>query len=258
MKKLIILLVTLFIGQQMMAQGTHFTFNGTIEFEKTLNMYALIKKEMTDDNDSFMQSIFDNYKKTNPQFKKLKSTLTFTKDKALFTPIVDEGPQNNSFFWSAAPTGQQTNTTFTDLTTGLSTTQKKVFEEMFLVKDSTRKINWKITTETRDIAGYTCRRANALVMDSIYVVAFYTEEIPVSAGPESFTGLPGMILGVALPHDSMTWFATKVTDMTIPENKVVPPVKGKPVNNKQLRAKLDEAMSNWGGEGRTYLKVLLL
>lgn len=205
-----------------------------------------------------MQPIFDAYKKNNPQFKKLKSTLTFSKDKTLFTPIADESAPGNNFFWSADPTTQQTNVVFTDLATNTSITQKKVFEELFLVKDSTRKITWKITDETRVIAGYTCRRANALVMDSIYVVAFYTDEIPVSGGPESFTGLPGMILGVALPHDSMTWFATKVTDVAIPPGSVAAPVKGKPLNNKQLREKLDEAMKNWGTQGKSMLKVLLL
>ena len=106
----------------------------------------------------------------------------------------------------------QNNTIFTDLQTKTSIDQKMVFEDFFLVKDSTRKIKWKITDETREIAGFTCRRANAIVMDSIYVVAFYTEKIPISGGPESFSGLPGMILGLALPHENITWFATKVTE----------------------------------------------
>lgn len=258
MKKLIILLAFIIGAHQVMAQGArHFTFNGTIEYEKTLNLYALMKKSM-DDNDGFVQSIFEAFKKDNPQFRKQKSTLTFTKDKSLFTPIPDEVPIKNSFFWDGAPSIKQTNTTYTDLATGTSITQKSVFEEQFLLKDTLRKINWKITGETRDIAGYTCRRANALVMDSVYVVAFYTDEIPVSAGPESFTGLPGMILQVALPHENISWIATKVTDMTIPDGKVIAPVKGKAVNKKQLKAKLNDVITNWGKEGREYLKLFML
>jgi GLPGLI family protein len=258
MKHLTIFTLLLFIGHLTMAQVARFTFTGSIEFERTINMYALIKKEINKDNESYMQAAFDSYKKNNPQFKKQKSLLTFSRDKALFKPIPDEVAQNNNFFWSAAPTTQQPNTVFTDLAGNMTTTQKNVFEETFLVKDTTRKITWKLTDETREIAGYTCRRANAIIMDSVYVVAFYTDKIPVTAGPESFSGLPGMILGVALPHDSMTWFATKVTDEAIQPNTVTPPTKGKAVNNKQLKAKLGEAMSNWGSEGRSYLKVLLL
>jgi GLPGLI family protein len=95
-------------------------------------------------------------------------------------------------------------------------------------------------------------------MDSIYVVAFYTTEIPVSGGPESFSGLPGMILGVALPHENVTWFATKVTDNSIPPNVVVPPKKGKVTDNKGLFTTLQSVMKNWGEEAQPYLKAFLL
>jgi GLPGLI family protein len=152
----------------------------------------------------------------------------------------------------------QVNTIFTDLNASTASDQKKVFEETFLVKDSTRKINWKITSETRDIAGYTCRRANALILDSIYVVAFYTDEIPLSGGPEAFTGLPGMILGVALPHENITWFATKVTDVPIEDKALIPPKKGKQVNNKELLATLKSVMKNWGDYSQLYLKAFTL
>jgi len=94
------------------------------------------------------------------------------------------------------------------------------------------------------------------MMDSIYVVAFYTIAIPVSGGPESFSGLPGMILGVALPHENITWFATKVNDKPVPSLKV--PAKGKVVTNKELRATLSSVVKNWGKEGVTYLKAFLL
>jgi GLPGLI family protein len=152
----------------------------------------------------------------------------------------------------------QNNTIYTDLQTETSIEQKKVFEETFLVKDSTRKIRWKITDETREIAGFTCRRANAIIMDSIYVVAFYTDKIPVSGGPESFTGLPGMILGVALPHENITWFATSVTDMTLEQKALLPPKKGKPVNNQGLKQTLQAATKDWGTWKDGYLKAFSL
>ncbi|GAB3917569.1 GLPGLI family protein [Mucilaginibacter boryungensis] len=258
MKKIIILLVIISIGQNLFAQGKqHFTTSGTIEFERRLNMFNVLKKQINKYNESYMQQMYDNYKKSNPQFKVQKSVLSFSKDKSLYVPVPDEPTTNNNYVWNAAPTVQQPNTVYNDLNTGMSVIQKKAFEEIFLLKDSTRKINWKITDETREIAGYTCRRANALIMDSIYVVAFYTIEIPVSSGPESFTGLPGMILGVAVPHDDYTWFATKVTDTTLPPNALNPPTKGKPVNNKELKLKLNEALKDWREEGASYMKVLM-
>jgi len=255
-KTLFILTCLLFTGNLLFAQYMHFTTSGTITFEKTSNIYALITKQMNKDNEAFFQPVFDEYKKKYPQFKKAQSTLTFANNKTLYTPIEDPDNTQSNFF--EVPMADQNNITFTDMTLKSTVIQKKVFEETFLVKDSTRKINWKITSETREIAGYTCRRANAIIMDSIYVVAFYTDQIHVSGGPESFTGLPGMILGVALPHENVTWFATKVVDNAVPENTIVPPKKGKPVDNKGLATTLKTVLKNWEQEERLYLKAFLL
>ena len=171
-------------------------------------------------------------------------------------PVANTETETNNYL--AEGVGDQTNIIYTDLLTSGSTTQKAIYEETFLVKDSVRKINWKITNETRDIAGYSCRRANALVMDSIYVVAFYTDEIPVSGGPESFTGLPGLILGLALPHENITWFATLVKDMPVAANTIIPPKKGKETNYKALVNTLEKVLKNKGSYARSALKAFLL
>ena len=237
------------------AQYVRFPFNGVIEYDKTSNMYAMIKKMATGNNSTFYQQAFDSYKKNQPQFKVSKSTLSFNKEHSLFSPV--EEPTTGGSFFDLAQ-AKQINTVYTDFTTQTSTTQKNVYEELFLVKDSLRKINWKITTETREIAGYQCRRANALIMDSVYVVAFYTDQIPVSGGPESFGGLPGMILGLALPHENITWFATKVTDRAVTPKELYIPVKGKPVDKKGLLDVLGKAFKNWGAETQSNLKAFTL
>jgi GLPGLI family protein len=253
---IIVLCFLVLTGKLSVAQYTHFTTTGTIEYNKTVNMYAIIQKSINKDNEQWYGPAFEAYKKNQPQFKVLKSTLTFSKDKTLFTPA--EPDASPSGFFGNNPIVVQNNTIYTDLATNLFTNRKAVFEETFLVKDTTRKINWKITSETRDIAGFTCRRANAIVMDSIYVVAFYTDRIPVSGGPENFTGLPGMILGVALPHENITWFATKVTDAPLEPKALTPPSKGKPVNNKQFMATLQSALKDWGDYAKSYLKAFSL
>ncbi len=237
------------------AQHARFATEGTIEFEKSVNMHAQILKVINKNNEMFYAPAFEQYKKTQPQFKILKSTLSFSKDKTLFTPAEQEPVARNMF--SELPAGNQNNVIYTDLSSNKSIAQKKIYEETFLVTDSVRKINWKITSETRDIAGYSCRRANAIIMDSIYVVAFYTDEIPVSGGPESFTGLPGMILGVALPHENMSWFAKLVTDKPLTTG-LVPPKKGKVSDNKALLATLMSVMKNWGEYAQAQLKAFLL
>jgi GLPGLI family protein len=257
MKTIIIILVCLlFTGNLLFAQHTKFTTSGTIEFEKSVNIYGLAKQQLGKTPNELSLQLFEAYKKANPQFKKLHSTLIFNGDKTLYTPV--SSTTNDRIMGNDNPGALQFNLIYTDLAAGLSTVQKSVYEDVYLLKDSIRKIHWKITDETREIAGYTCRRANALIMDSVYVVAFYTNEIHVSGGPESFTGLPGMILGVALPHDNFTWFATKVTDTTVPDNTIVPPKKGKPINNKKLLDILKEAMKSWGDTGPYEMKVFSL
>ncbi len=220
-------------------------------------MLAQIPRMINKDNELFYKPAFDQYKANFPQFRVLKSTLAFTKDKTLFTPIEPEVGLRNMFLDQVAIAAQN-NIVYTDLQGKTSIAQKTIYEEKFLVTDSTRKINWKITTETRDIAGYTCRRANAIIMDSIYVVAFYSDEIPVSGGPESFTGLPGMILGVALPHENVTWFAKLVTPKALPAGMIAAPKKGKVTDNKGLISTLQTVMKNWGNYAQGRLKAALL
>jgi GLPGLI family protein len=254
----ITLICLLFLSSNLLAQHAHFTTSGTVEFEKKANMFAIIPKLINKDNDAWYGPAFEAYKKSQPQFKTGKSTLSFSDNKTLYKPSDEDELASGGGFFSNSPIASQNNVIYTDLANSTGVFQKKVFDVTFLLKDSTRRIKWKITDETREIAGYTCRRANAIMMDSIYVVAFYTTDIPVSGGPESFGGLPGMILGVALPHENVTWFATKVTDMTLAPNVVVPPKKGKPVDSKGFKAALQSAFKDWGSEAPFYSKAFML
>ena len=172
---------------------------------------------------------YEQYKKSQPQFKLLQSTLLFSEDKTLFFPTTDNDTQD---ILNANPAIEQRNIVYTNLEADLTTTQKDILGSKYLVKDHKRKIQWKITGEVREIDGYMCRRANAIIMDSLYVVAFYTDEILPEGGPESFSGLPGMILGVVLPHENISWFAKKIEITS--QLDMFPPKKGKIVNNEEL------------------------
>ena len=252
----IIMACLFLITQVSFAQNARFATQGVIEFEKKVNMFALIKDQVKKNpTRSYYAQAFEDYQKKFPQFKILKSSLTFSKNQTLFKPT-DDGLLESGFFDFAS--AQQNNIIATNTFAGTSINQKKVYEEVYLLKDSTRKINWKITNEIRNIAGYDCRRANALIMDSIYVVAFYTEEIPVSGGPETFTGLPGMILGVALPYEHVTWFATSVLDQPVTDDKLKAPIKGKPLDYKQLGVLIKAALKDWGDYAQDALKAFML
>ncbi len=259
MKRLLFSIVLMIVSMSGMAQYVNFVTDGVIEYEKRINMYALIQKRLSASPtvNSLEQQFFDQYKKTKPQFMTIKNTLAFSGNKSLYKTADDVPLPVNDIFGLSRSVDMR-NVIFADLLAGTSISQKNVYEETFLVKDSLRRINWKITDETREIAGYQCRRANALIMDSVYVVAFYTDEIIPSGGPESFSGLPGMILGVAMPYEHITWFATKVSTRAVTANELLPPAKGKSINTADLRAKLEVALKNWGEEGKKMIKSFML
>ncbi len=94
--------------------------------------------------------------------------------------------------WGTKPS--ETDNVINDITGNTVTAQREIFENTYVIKDSLRNLEWKITSETREIAGFECKKAVTKICDSVVVVAFYTDQISVSAGPESFGGLPGMIL----------------------------------------------------------------
>jgi GLPGLI family protein len=245
-----ILFVLLFgfaaISLQAQAPNTIFLSQGKIEYEKKLNQYAQL------DGDNSWSEL---EKKTLSQFKTTYFDMLFTRTKTLYKPG-REGTGTTMGWFSELPA--QENIVYSDLEQERSVSQKKVFEQLFLVQDSIRKIRWKLTDETRTIAGFTCRRANAIIMDSIYVVAFYTDEILTTGGPESFSGLPGMILGVALPHQHVTWFATKVEAIPVADAQLTPPQKGKKTDNAGLKETVGAALKDWGKYAQKFLQAVFL
>ncbi len=239
---LILLMMTL----RAHAQNTILLSQGRIEFERKVNLYA----QIDDDED---ESWRDFQKKMTPQFKLDYFDLLFNKEKTLYRPG-RENPDNNRIWHQPA----EDNVVFTELDKAQSTSQKGLFGETFLVSDSTRKIKWKVTNETKNIAGFECRRVNGLIMDSVYIVAFYTDEILTPGGPESFSGLPGMILGVAIPHEHITWFATKVYAEDINPTAMSAPAKGKKLTNAALLIKLKDGLKDWGKWANRYIKAVML
>lgn len=257
MRKISIIFSLVLLSNLLFGQYKRFLTSGYVEYEKSINMYAMIKKKMAISHYPLASQALDRYKENEPQFKKVYSKLTFWDNKTLYTPIsaavpINEGSLNND------PITHQLNIIYTDLTGTSSVTQKTVFDETFLLKDSVRKIHWKITDETRDILGYACRRANGIMLDSIYIVAFYTNEIPMPGGPESFNGLPGLILGVALPHENVTWFATRIVDAPTTINSLTVPNKGKLTDFKGLVSTLRQLMKSWNSYAQASLKAYLL
>lgn len=231
--KIILIAFCLFYSQILSAQTT-FISKGKIEFEKRTNIWAVW--------DDMKFSFADQMKKNTPQYQSSFFNYEFDGNKSIYEPGRESDSKPVSFFGSPA----SDNEVYNDYATGKTIAHKNVFEKSFLIEDSLRNATWKITNDFREIAGFNCRRATTMIMDSVFVVAFYTDEIMVPGGPESFNGLPGMILGLVINRLHTTWYATKIEVNTVNDKDIVPPAKGKKTTNKDILETLKESFSDWG------------
>lgn len=185
-----------------------FIEKGRVVFERKINTYALLP-EFINKSDITATSTFaayaQGYRNEIPQFWTDNFQLIFDKNKTFYEPV---GRISNFMNGVAGIPISHANKVYIDSSTFIA--EKLAYDETMVVKGPLTKIKWKLTGETREICGYECRRANALIGDSLYVVAFYTDAIKSNGGPELFSGLPGIILGVVLPHQHISYFATKV------------------------------------------------
>lgn len=104
----------------------------------------------------------------------------------------------------------QKNTTYQNLNSRTRFLIKNMWGEELYLKDSIIKRSWKISDGTRKIAGYNCRKAIWQANDSTKIYAWFSFDLTPSVGPESYTGLPGTILGLATEDGGVIYFAKKI------------------------------------------------
>lgn len=72
------------------------------------------------------------------------------------------------------------------------------FGENYLLKDSIKLIDWKLTRENKLILDHRVMKATAKMDSLTTAIAWYAPKIPIPNGPEYFEGLPGLILELAI------------------------------------------------------------
>lgn len=195
------------------AQSQDFITDGKIEFEIKRNN----KRWFNDRHPGADLGAF-------PEFDVSTRELVFSGNQLLYLPAHKAGTKMVT----------SESSLYTNLDTRHIVAKHSFMLDPYLMEDSIHTIKWKLDNEVRKIAGFECRKAVGRYHDSIYVVAFYCPEIIPQGGPEFFTGLPGMILGLAIPRLYTTWFATRVELTNGGEEKITPPtLKNTPLLKKQ-------------------------
>ena len=164
---------------------------------------------------------------------------------------------------------------------------KEFMGKEFLIKDSLPNLKWKMESENRVIGGYNCFKATAIrpasktdfrnfrpkeenkdvkkdnvekktnLLDNIEmpkeitVTAWYTPEIPINQGPESYWGLPGLILEV---NDGKTTILCSKVIMNAKEKvEIKPSEKGEVISQAKyddvVVKKMEELKEMNGGTG---------
>lgn len=235
MKTLFILAAALFLLANN-AEAQTFVHKAVIEYEVKSN----IKKTMG--NNSWDEMLKENL----PTFKTAYYTFTFDDNKSIYKfDHWDEKAKLPEFMRR----GDEDNNWYADYASDKMIIQKNVFGSMFNIEDSMPNLEWRITTESRNIAGFNCRKAVTKIFDSVYVFAFYTDEITISGGPGSINGLPGMILGVTIPRLFTSWIATKVSVNNVNTASIKPVTAKKYYTNAALKSTIEDRTKDWYSDG---------
>lgn len=220
-------------------QAQVFIEKGMIEYEVNLNNHKALG------TGTWAEMFKDKIPKLSTSYYQL----TFDSDKSIY--VFNRKDEKTKSPIGFGNDGAEENVWFNDYAKENFTQQKSVFGDTYLLTDSLIRIDWKMTNESREIAGFNCRKAVGKLFDSVYVFAFYTDEITVSGGPMSLHGLPGMIMGITIPRMFCSWVATKLEVNGVNYSKLsAPPTKGKKKKAAELQETVVKATKDWGSWGQ--------
>ena len=217
------------------SQAQTFLDKAEIEFEVKTN----IKKTMG--NSTWAEMLKDQM----PTFRTGYYKFTFANNKSVYKwDHWDEKEKMPEWFRKS----EEENVWYFDHNTGKYNMQKNVVGSNFNVEDSMKNIKWKLSNESRVIAGFNCRKATGVIMDSVYVFAFFTEEIMIPGGPCAISGLPGMVLGLTIPRLYTSFIATKINVTSVNESVIKPVTAKKYYTYNTLKTTLVERSKDWSSD----------
>ncbi len=217
------------------SNAQQFIDKAVIEYEVKTNLKKTMSNgswdEMMKDNISDLKISYFTY-----AFADNKSLFKFDRwsPKTKIPKYEKEADEENSWYF--------------DFTAGKMNMQKLIVGTSFVIADSIPNIEWKITNEHREIAGYNCRKAVGKIMDEVYVFAFYTDDITISGGPCSISGLPGLILGLTIPRLYTSYIATKI-DLNSINAEIKPITAKKTYDMAGLKTLIEEKTKDWYSYG---------
>ncbi len=240
MRSILLIIVS---GFFLSVNAQQFVSTGAIEFEVRTNNHKVIGDE----------GIWaEMFKDKIPQFSTTYYQYVFNDNKSIYKfDRYDEKSRLPRGFGMSNPEDE---VWYNDYATGNFSNYRFILGDNYLLTGALMSIEWKLTpTETREIAGFNCRKATGIIFDSVYVFAFYTDEITISGGPMGISGLPGMILGITIPRMYTSYIATKLQVAGVDVRQITPPTRGKKKDFAAIRKDAEKATKDWGRFGQQAL-----
>ena len=230
MKNLLVVLLATFVLQVSNAQIRE----GKIVYEQKIDVHRRIQDEQM--------------KAMVPQFRTSRFELNFADDQSMYKmqeaePDITENTGHGNIVMRF---GGANTEYYKNFITQKQVEKKELGDKDYIIEDSIHQINWKLVDEKRTILGYDCKKASGKTERGSDVEAWYAEGIPVSSGPETFNGLPGMILQVDINKEELVVTAVSI-EKSADKKELKAPAKGKKISPEEFAAKQKELFGNQTG-----------
>ncbi|PHN05068.1 GLPGLI family protein [Flavilitoribacter nigricans] len=222
---------------------------GKIIYEQRINLHKRLGEE-----NAQMKAML-------PEWQEWKTQLVFKDQASLYQNYEDEetdGSINASSGGMRIQLQRPESITYHDLQGKKRIQQEEFMQKRYLITEEIPKSSWKITGEQREILGYNCQQAvlqeeTAEGEETREVVAWFTPEIPLAAGPGAYGQLPGLILVIDIDSGTST-IEAKSVDLTakVSDKDIEAPSKGKEMTREEFRQeqeKIMQEMNHGGGRG---------
>ena len=95
----------------------------------------------------------------------------------------------------------------------------KKFNDGDVWVSDTLHFQFKTLSDFKIVSGYKCQKAVGKNASGNEIIAWFTEDIPIPAGPANVFGLPGLILEVQSPIKKILYRAVLISSTTFPTQK---------------------------------------
>ncbi len=268
MRKILYLASALLAGSGLCAQ----TNEGVIIYERKINMHRRIQDEQ-------MKAMI-------PEFRTTKHQLMFSDSTSVYKAVPEDEMPEGFGGEGGGPRivmrmGPGDNgELYKNFAEGKSIESRELGAKTFIIEDSIRPRNWKLTGETKTIMGFTCRKAISTEMimtgggmrvrmggpgganapadtanrpqpRQVTVEAWYADGIPAPVGPESYGMLPGVILELNIDKGEIIYTAVELKK-EVSKKDIKEPKKGKKVTREEFMKMQSELM---GGGGNRMIRM---